>query len=50
MHGLIGLFVKNLGTLNVDPWYSLYHFDHPPLVERLAAIRLAEQQQQKKSE
>jgi Zn-dependent protease with chaperone function len=22
-----------------DAWYSLYHFSHPPLVERLAAIR-----------
>lgn len=23
-----------------DKWYSLYHFSHPPLVERLAALNL----------
>lgn len=24
--------------MNTDPWYSAYHYSHPPLVERLAAI------------
>jgi STE24 endopeptidase len=26
-----------------DRWYSLYHYSHPPLVERLAAIEQLEQ-------
>ncbi len=24
--------------MNTDPWYSAYHYSHPPLVERLAAL------------
>ena len=23
-----------------DSWYSMYHFSHPPLVERLRALKL----------
>jgi STE24 endopeptidase len=29
---------ENLSSMNTDPWYSAYHYSHPPLVERLAAI------------
>ncbi|KAJ3072171.1 CAAX prenyl protease 1 [Podochytrium sp. JEL0797] len=36
--GLIKLHSKNLGNLIPDPWYSAWHYSHPPLVERLAAI------------
>ncbi|CAB4468536.1 hypothetical protein RhiirA5_451995 [Rhizophagus irregularis] len=36
--GLIKIQIKNLGNLNNDPWYSAYHFSHPPLPERLSAI------------
>ncbi|KAI8057356.1 peptidase family M48-domain-containing protein [Syncephalis plumigaleata] len=36
--GLIKLHTKNLGDMNPDPWFSAYHFSHPPLVERLAAL------------
>lgn len=36
--GLIKLQEENLSSMNVDPWYSAYHYSHPPLVERLAAI------------
>ncbi|KAJ3131897.1 hypothetical protein HK100_005899 [Physocladia obscura] len=36
--GLIKLHKKNLGNLVPDPWYSAWHYSHPPLVERLAAI------------
>ena len=25
-----------------DSWYSTYHFSHPPLVERLRALKLKE--------
>lgn len=24
---------------NPDPWYSAFHYSHPPLVERLQAMR-----------
>ena len=39
--GLIKLQKKNLSTMNPDPWYSTYHYSHPPLVERLAALDAA---------
>ena len=38
--GLIKLQIENLSNMNPDPWYSSYHYSHPPLVERLRAIRL----------
>ncbi|KAG0222372.1 CAAX prenyl protease 1 [Actinomortierella wolfii] len=36
--GLIKLQKKNLGTMNPDWLYSMYHRSHPELVERLNAI------------
>ncbi|KAL2251764.1 CAAX prenyl protease 1 homolog [Sesamum indicum] len=36
--GLIKLQEENLSAMNTDHWYSAYHYSHPPLVERLAAI------------
>lgn len=33
---------ENLSTMNTDPWYSTYHYSHPPLVERLSALDKAE--------
>lgn len=36
--GLIKLQTANLSTMSPDPWYSTYHYSHPPLVERLRAI------------
>lgn len=36
--GLVRLQEENLSAMNTDPWYSAYHYSHPPLVERLAAI------------
>ncbi|XP_074326472.1 CAAX prenyl protease 1 homolog isoform X2 [Apium graveolens] len=35
---LVKLHEENLSAMNTDPWYSAYHYSHPPLVERLAAI------------
>ncbi|KAI9356545.1 peptidase family M48-domain-containing protein [Zopfochytrium polystomum] len=35
---LIKLNTKNRGNLNPDKLYSAWHYSHPPLVERLAAI------------
>jgi STE24 endopeptidase len=36
--GLVKLQEENLSAMNTDSWYSAYHYSHPPLVERLAAI------------
>lgn len=36
--GLIKISVENLSNMIPDPWYSAYHYSHPPLVERLGAI------------
>ncbi|KAH7427021.1 hypothetical protein KP509_10G026600 [Ceratopteris richardii] len=40
--GLIKLQEENLSAMNTDPWYSAYHYSHPPLVERLAALDVGE--------
>ena len=36
--GLVKMHLKNLGNMRPDKWYSTYHYSHPPLVERLAAL------------
>ncbi|KAG9455291.1 hypothetical protein H6P81_008195 [Aristolochia fimbriata] len=36
--GLVKLQEENLSAMNTDPWYSAYHYSHPPLVERLTAL------------
>jgi len=35
---LTKIYVENLSSFVVDPYYSMYHNSHPTLVERLAAI------------
>jgi len=35
---LVRLNGENLGNLHPHPWYSAWHYSHPTLVERLAAI------------
>ncbi|XP_057967049.1 CAAX prenyl protease 1 homolog isoform X2 [Malania oleifera] len=35
---LVNLQEQNLSAVNTDPWYSAYHYPHPPLAERLAAL------------
>ena len=39
--GLIAISRANLSsaTLYPDPFYSAYHFSHPPLLERLSALQ-----------
>eukprot|EP01041_Mallomonas_annulata_P011346 gene11345-23739_t len=37
--GLVKISIENLGNMVPDSLYSLYHFSHPPLVERLRAMR-----------
>jgi len=49
MNGLIQISEENKGDLNPDPWYSWYHFSHPPLVERLRALKVQEGQESKKT-
>jgi STE24 endopeptidase len=36
---LINLTVKNLSNPTPHPWYSAYHYSHPTVAERIAAIR-----------
>jgi STE24 endopeptidase len=35
---LVRLNLENLSNLHPHPWYSAWHYSHPTLVERLAAI------------
>ncbi|KAH6560651.1 hypothetical protein BASA62_010332 [Batrachochytrium salamandrivorans] len=37
-NGLIKIHLKNSSNLNPDKLYSIWHYSHPPLVERLSAI------------
>ena len=36
---LVKLGIENLSNPNPDRLYSWYHYSHPPLAERLTAIR-----------
>lgn len=47
--GLLQIHEENKGDLNPDPWYSWYHFSHPPLVERLRALRALDKEGKKQS-
>lgn len=37
---LLKLSQKNLSNLTPHPWYSAFHYSHPALVERLAALKV----------
>lgn len=39
--GLIKISIENLSNMVPDPLYSMYHYSHPPLQERLNAINAA---------
>ena len=41
--GLCKIHLENLGAMCPDRWYSTYHYSHPPLVERLAAMMAMDQ-------
>ena len=41
--GLCKIHLENLGAMCPDPWYSTYHYSHPPLVERLSAMMALDQ-------
>lgn len=40
--GLCKISLENLGAMCPDPWYAIYHYSHPPLVERLSAMMNSE--------
>ncbi|KAF8693672.1 hypothetical protein HU200_039084 [Digitaria exilis] len=42
---LVKLQEENLSTMNTDPWYSAYHYSHPPLVERLQALEVPDNEE-----
>ncbi|OEJ92269.1 CAAX prenyl protease 1 [Hanseniaspora opuntiae] len=47
---LIQLQITNLSTISVDKLFSMYHYTHPVLCERLEAIDKYTSEQEKKSE
>lgn len=38
--GLIKIGKENQANWNPDSWYSAYHYSHPPLLERLKALKV----------
>jgi len=48
--GLCKIHLENLGAMCPDSLYSMYHYSHPPLVERLSAMMALDQQAAKKVE
>eukprot|EP00934_Nitzschia_sp_Nitz4_P001831 Nitzschia sp. Nitz4//scaffold264_size26629//19172//20688//NITZ4_008238-RA/size26629-augustus-gene-0.10-mRNA-1//-1//CDS//3329544809//1831//frame0 len=44
--GLCKIHLENLGAMCPDPWYSMYHYSHPPLVERLSAMMALDKEKQ----
>ena len=36
---LLDLGLENLSDMNPDPWHAAYHYSHPPLVQRLDAVK-----------
>jgi len=42
--GLCKIHLENLGAMCPDSLYSMYHYSHPPLVERLSAMMLFDEQ------
>ncbi|KAL6940940.1 zinc metalloprotease [Hanseniaspora opuntiae] len=47
---LIQLQITNLSTISVDKLFSMYHYSHPVLCERLEAIDKYTAEQEKKSD
>ena len=39
---LMFILTENLGNMVPDVYYSMYNFSHPPLVERLRALKLTD--------
>jgi len=37
--GLIKLHTENKSNVDPDKWYAIYHYSHPPLLERLMALK-----------
>lgn len=48
--GLCKIHLENLGAMCPDSLYSMYHYSHPPLVERLSAMMALDQKSAKKAD
>jgi len=48
--GLCKIHLENLGAMCPDSLYSMYHYSHPPLVERLSAMMALDKQIGKKQD
>lgn len=48
--GLCKIHLENLGAMCPDSLYSMYHYSHPPLVERLSAMMALDQKVAKKAD
>jgi len=46
--GLVAIHKKNASNLNPDPLYSIYHFSHPTLLERIEEIKRIKSQMARK--
>jgi STE24 endopeptidase len=47
---LVKLNGENLSNLHPHPWYSAWHYSHPTLLERLAALQGAERREAERQE
>jgi Zn-dependent protease with chaperone function len=47
-HSRLHIQIENLSNPSPDRWYSFYHYSHPPLTERLAAICARQEGREKK--
>lgn len=43
--GLIKISIENLIDFSPDPLFSMYHYSHPPLTERLEALTKLEKKE-----
>jgi|Transcript_24833 STE24 endopeptidase len=48
--GLVKISIENLSNMVPDPLYSMYHYSHPPLLERLRAINDATRLRKRKGQ
>jgi Zn-dependent protease with chaperone function len=46
----VKISIENLSNMVPDPLYSMYHYSHPPLLERLRAINEATEKRKRKGQ
>ncbi|CBZ49998.1 putative peptidase family M48 domain-containing protein [Neospora caninum Liverpool] len=47
--GLVAIHAENKSCLDPDPWFSFWHYSHPPLLERLRAIEAIQEKEEKEN-